>query len=57
MEEACMTIQHANKEYICPLGIVRNVKVLVGMIKYHAYLLYLVVLKTHFVVLSQNNQT
>ena len=36
MEEAGMTIQLANKEYICPLGMVRNVEVLVGKIKYPA---------------------
>ena len=36
MEEVGMTIQLANKEYICPLGMVRNVEVLVGKIKYPA---------------------
>jgi hypothetical protein len=36
MEEEGMTIQLAKNEYICPLGIVRNVEVLVGMIKYPA---------------------
>jgi hypothetical protein len=34
MEETCMTIQLANKEYISPLGVVRDVGVLVGNIKY-----------------------
>jgi hypothetical protein len=36
IEETCMTIQLANKEYISPLGMVRDVEVLVGKIKYHA---------------------
>jgi hypothetical protein len=36
MEETCMTIQLANKEYISPLGMVRDVEVLVGKIKYPA---------------------
>jgi hypothetical protein len=36
MEETSMTIQLANKEYISPLGMVRDVGVLVGKIKYHA---------------------
>ena len=36
MEETGMTIQLANKEYISPLGMVRNVEVLVGKIKYPA---------------------
>ena len=36
MEETCMTIQLANKDYISPLGIVRDVEVLVGKIKYPA---------------------
>jgi hypothetical protein len=36
MEETCMTIQLANKEYIYPLGMVRDVEVLVGKIKYPA---------------------
>jgi hypothetical protein len=36
MEETCMTIQLANKEYIYPLGFVRDVAVLVGKIKYPA---------------------
>ena len=36
MEESCITIQLANKEYISPLGIVRDVEVLVGKIKYPA---------------------
>jgi hypothetical protein len=36
MEETCMTIQLANKEYISPLGVVRDVGVLVGKIKYLA---------------------
>jgi hypothetical protein len=30
MEETSITIQLANKEYICPLGMVRYVEVLVG---------------------------
>ena len=34
MEETCMTIQLANKDYISPFGIVRDVEVLVGKIKY-----------------------
>ena len=33
MEESCITIQLANKECISPLGIVRDVEVLVGNIK------------------------
>jgi hypothetical protein len=36
MEETGITIQLANKEYICPLGMVRDVEVLVGKIKYPA---------------------
>ena len=36
MEETGMTIQLANKDYISPLGIVRDVEVLVGKIKYPA---------------------
>jgi hypothetical protein len=36
MEETGMTIQLANKEYISPLGMVRDVGVLVGKIKYPA---------------------
>ena len=36
MEETGMTIQLANKEYIRPFGIVRDVEVLVGKIKYPA---------------------
>ena len=36
MEETGITIQLANKEYICPLGLVRDVEVLVGKIKYPA---------------------
>jgi hypothetical protein len=36
MEETDMTIQLANKEYFCPLGMVRDVGVLVGKIKYPA---------------------
>jgi hypothetical protein len=36
MEETGMTIKLANKEYISPLGMVKDVKVLVGKIKYHA---------------------
>ena len=36
MEETGMTIQLANKEYISPFGIVRDVEVLVGKIKYPA---------------------
>jgi hypothetical protein len=36
IEETCMTIQLANKEYISPLGMVRDVGVLIGKIKYHA---------------------
>ena len=36
MEESGITIQLANKEYISPLGIVRDVEVLVGKIKYPA---------------------
>jgi hypothetical protein len=36
MEETCMTIQLANKEYISPLDMVRDVGVLVGKIKYPA---------------------
>jgi hypothetical protein len=36
MEEMRMTIQIANKEYISPLGMVRDVEVLVGNIKYPA---------------------
>jgi hypothetical protein len=34
IEEAGMTIQLANKDYISPLGIVKDVEVLVGKIKY-----------------------
>jgi hypothetical protein len=34
MKEAGMTIQLANKEYINPLGVVKDVEVLVGKIKY-----------------------
>jgi hypothetical protein len=34
MEETGMTIQLDNKEYIYPLGMVRDVEVLVGKIKY-----------------------
>jgi hypothetical protein len=34
MEETSITIQLPNKEYICPLGMVRYVEVLVGKIKY-----------------------
>jgi hypothetical protein len=34
MEDTCMTIQLTNKEYISPLGVVRDVGVLVGNIKY-----------------------
>jgi hypothetical protein len=34
MEERCITIQLASKEYMCPLGMVRDVEVLVGKIKY-----------------------
>jgi len=34
MEETGMTIQLANKDYISPFGIVRDVEVLVGKIKY-----------------------
>jgi hypothetical protein len=34
MEETCITIQLANKGYICPLGMVRDLEVLVGKIKY-----------------------
>jgi hypothetical protein len=41
MEEASVTIQLANKEYICPLSMVRNVEVLVGKIKYPAYFIVL----------------
>jgi hypothetical protein len=37
MEEIGITIQLANKEYICPLGMVRDVEVLVEKIKYPAY--------------------
>jgi hypothetical protein len=33
MEETCMTVQLANKEYISPLGMVGDVEVLVGKIK------------------------
>jgi hypothetical protein len=36
MEETSITIQNANKDYISPLGIVRDVEVLVGNIKYPA---------------------
>jgi hypothetical protein len=36
MEETGITIQLANKDYISPIGIVRNVEVLVGKIKYPA---------------------
>jgi hypothetical protein len=36
MEETCMTIQLANKEYISPLGMIRDVEVLVGMMKHTA---------------------
>jgi hypothetical protein len=36
MEEICITIQLANKDYICPLGMVRDVQVLVEKIKYPA---------------------
>jgi hypothetical protein len=36
MEETGMTIQLSNKEYISPLGVVRDVGVLVGKIKYPA---------------------
>jgi hypothetical protein len=36
MEETGMTIQLANKEYISPLGMVRDVEVLVGKNKYPA---------------------
>jgi hypothetical protein len=36
MEEIGMTIQLANKEYISPLGMVRDVEILVGKIKYPA---------------------
>jgi hypothetical protein len=36
MEEAGMTIQLANKNYINPLGIVKDVEVLVGKLKYPA---------------------
>jgi hypothetical protein len=35
-EETGMTIQLSNKEYISPLGMVRDVEVLVGQIKYPA---------------------
>jgi uncharacterized membrane protein len=34
MKETCMTTQLANKEIICLVGIVRDVEVLVGKIKY-----------------------
>jgi hypothetical protein len=36
IEEAGMTIQLANKDYVNPLGIVKDVEVLVGKIKYPA---------------------
>ena len=36
MEETGMTIQLANKDYISPFGIVRDVEVLIGKIKYPA---------------------
>ena len=36
MEETGMTIQLANKEYISPLGMVRNIEVVFGKIKYPA---------------------
>jgi hypothetical protein len=36
MEETHMTIQIANKEYISSLGMVRDIEVLVGNIKYPA---------------------
>jgi hypothetical protein len=36
MEEICITIQLAHKDYICPLGMVRDVQVLVEKIKYPA---------------------
>ena len=36
MKESGITIQLANKEYISPLGIVRNVEVLAGKVKYPA---------------------
>jgi hypothetical protein len=36
IEEAGMTIQLANKDYINPVGIVKDVEVLVGKIKYPA---------------------
>jgi hypothetical protein len=32
MEETCITIQLANKDYIFPLGMVKDVEVLVGKI-------------------------
>jgi hypothetical protein len=34
IEETCMTIQLANKETICHVGIVREVDILVGKVKY-----------------------
>ena len=48
MEEVGMTIQLANKEYISPLGIVRNVEVLVGKIKYPADFIVLGCLQDSF---------
>jgi hypothetical protein len=36
MEGTCISIQLANKDVICPLGMVRDIEVLVGKIKYPA---------------------
>ena len=36
MEETVMTIQLANKDYISPFGIVRDVEILISKIKYPA---------------------
>jgi hypothetical protein len=49
IEEVGMTIQLANKYYINPLGIVKDVEVLVGKLSTQQILWYLVVLKICFV--------
>jgi hypothetical protein len=54
MEEKGITIQLANKDVICPLGMISDVEVLVGKIKYPAdfVLLYLVDLSYILLVLK-----
>jgi hypothetical protein len=51
MEETGITIQLANKEVISPLGMVRDVEVLVERLSTLLILLYLVAPKMHFVLL------